>query len=820
VSTPPRWQKVLSDLWVNRSRSLLVVASIAVGLFAIGVIATLYMVIAQDMRTAYISVNPANIYIQAAPMDDDLIGHLRSIEGVRQVEGVRVVDLRIQDSKNAWQSLRLQAVKDWTTMPLNRLIVQRGQWPPREGEVVIDQHRLPELGVDLGGLVQVELPDGKTRTLKLVGVTQDLTIGAFSGGGGYFDAPVMAYIDRDSLDELDQSPVDQYNALYATIQGDGSDLTAVSAVAVRLNKAIKDQGITVQTSRSASSAEHPNAYLINAIVGILLVLGLLVVFLSGFLITSTLQSLLGQQVQQIGIMKSVGARWMQVAGIYMALIFIFGVIAFVVAAPLVQQVSFFVLNMISSYMNFVLQGQRIILPAVILQAVLALGMPQIAAWAPIWKGTRISVQEALSGVSAGSPGAKKGAHPQSKAAEAAPRQTGGIKNTFTRVLSRPMLISLRNTFRRKGRLALTLLTLTLGGAIFIATFNVQVSMNKYIDQVSQYFLSDVSVTLDRPYRVAQVQGLLAGVPGVGRVEGWATASCQLLQEDGSAGDRVGLLAPPAGSSLVKPVVTAGRWIQPGDRNAITLSDMFTNRYPDLKVGDTLELQVNGKKTDWKVVGFFRLAGKNGGFTAYTSYDYLSGLTGMSNRAIIYQVVAAQPNLTPEAQDQMAEAIEAKLKTAGMEVSDLTTGSYMSDVAGSGFGILTLVLLFLAILTAMVGSIGLAGTMSMNVMERTREIGVLRAIGASDRTLIKMVLVEGMLIGAISYVLGAVLAFPISKLLSDGISQAIFDAPSTLGFTPLGFGIWLALVIVLSFFASVIPARSASRLTIREVLAYE
>jgi putative ABC transport system permease protein len=544
------------------------------------------------------------------------------------------------------------------------------------------------------------------------------------------------------------------------------------------------------------------------------------VFLSGFLITSTLQSLLGQQVQQIGIMKSVGARWMQVAGIYMALIFIFGVIAFVVAAPLVQQVSFFVLNMISSYMNFVLQGQRIILPAVILQAVLALGMPQIAAWAPIWKGTRISVQEALSGVSAGSPGAKKGAHPQSKAAEAAPRQTGGIKNTFTRVLSRPMLISLRNTFRRKGRLALTLLTLTLGGAIFIATFNVQVSMNKYIDQVSQYFLSDVSVTLDRPYRVAQVQGLLAGVPGVGRVEGWATASCQLLQEDGSAGDRVGLLAPPAGSSLVKPVVTAGRWIQPGDRNAITLSDMFTNRYPDLKVGDTLELQVNGKKTDWKVVGFFRLAGKNGGFTAYTSYDYLSGLTGMSNRAIIYQVVAAQPNLTPEAQDQMAEAIEAKLKTAGMEVSDLTTGSYMSDVAGSGFGILTLVLLFLAILTAMVGSIGLAGTMSMNVMERTREIGVLRAIGASDRTLIKMVLVEGMLIGAISYVLGAVLAFPISKLLSDGISQAIFDAPSTLGFTPLGFGIWLALVIVLSFFASVIPARSASRLTIREVLAYE
>ena len=173
-----------------------------------------------------------------------------------------------------------------------------------------------------------------------------------------------------------------------------------------------------------------------------------------------------------------------------------------------------------------------------------------------------------------------------------------------------------------------------------------------------------------------------------------------------------------------------------------------------------------------------------------------------------------------AQNRLAQAIQTRLETAGVQVADLTTGAYLTGIAGGGFAVLTYILLFLAILTALVGSIGLAGTMSMNVMERTREIGIMRAIGASDRILMKMVLLEGIVIGLLSYIFGALLSFPISKLLADGISLAIFDAPSNFGMTPTGFLIWLAVVLVLSYLASIIPARNAARLTIREVLSYE
>ncbi len=106
------------------------------------------------------------------------------------------------------------------------------------------------------------------------------------------------------------------------------------------------------------------------------------------------------------------------------------------------------------------------------------------------------------------------------------------------------------------------------------------------------------------------------------------------------------------------------------------------------------------------------------------------------------------------------------------------------------------------------------------MERTREVGVLRAVGASDRVLMVMVLTEGAMIGLASWLLASLAAIPISKLMSDAISQALFGGPSEFGYTPLGFILWLGLVVVLSVLASVMPARSATRLTIREVLSYE
>lgn len=800
----PRWRKVLSDLWGNRTRSLLVVASIAVGLFAVGIIAASYDILSEDMRTGYAAQNPANIQILSAPFDQDLVDQIEGLEGVKEAEGIRTARLRLRTEQDGWITLQVKAFADFDETVINQVRLEQGIWPPQSQEIVIERYKLETTYAGVGDTVEVESLVGSSRHLKVVGVVYDQTIGAGSLGGGFFLSPAQGYIDMETAEWLGMPPT--FNQLYVTVEGDSNDEDYLNLVAASVRERVERSEVLIYSTSVHRSDDHPNSTYVDATAGVLFLLGLLVVFLSGFLITSTLSALMVQQVGQIGVMKTVGGRRKQIMGIYMTLILIYGALAFGIAIPFSQQAAYSLMEFLSSKINFTLQGQRISGIAIILQVLIALVVPQVAGFIPIWRGSGLTVQEAVSGYRQNQPVGRN---------SRIDRWLGQIRG-----VPRPLLISLRNAFRRKGRLLLTLTTLSLGGAIFIATFNVQVTLSDYIEKVSRYFLADVNLTLDRPYRIERVAQELTRVPGVRSVEGWAEAASQLILEDGSAGDSIVLLGPPADSALIEPILLAGRWIQPGDENALVLSEIFQERYPQLRTGDTLRLMVNRREVDWVVVGFFQLAGKSGGYLAYTNYEYLAYLNRQPDQASLYRIVSSASELSEEDQEQLKRNIEAHLRERGYRMTDLSTGLFLRSASSEGLTVLTIFLLIMASLTALVGSIGLAGTMSLNVMERTREIGVMRAIGASNRILLRMVLVEGMIIGLASWVIGSLLAFPISKLLSDAVSQALFDAPSDFGFTPTGFLVWLGVVLALSIMASLMPARTATRLTIREVLAYE
>jgi putative ABC transport system permease protein len=137
-----------------------------------------------------------------------------------------------------------------------------------------------------------------------------------------------------------------------------------------------------------------------------------------------------------------------------------------------------------------------------------------------------------------------------------------------------------------------------------------------------------------------------------------------------------------------------------------------------------------------------------------------------------------------------------------------------------FNVIIAFLLFMALLLGYVGGLGLMGTMSINVLERTREIGVMRAIGASDRAVLRIVLVEGVIIGLISWLIGGLIALPASRALTMAVGTTLLQAAPSYIFSTGGALLWLATVLLLSLVASFFPARGASRLTVREVLSYE
>jgi putative ABC transport system permease protein len=127
---------------------------------------------------------------------------------------------------------------------------------------------------------------------------------------------------------------------------------------------------------------------------------------------------------------------------------------------------------------------------------------------------------------------------------------------------------------------------------------------------------------------------------------------------------------------------------------------------------------------------------------------------------------------------------------------------------------------MAVLLAVVGGIGLMGTMSINVIERTREIGVMRAIGAADGAIMRIVVVEGVLVGVMSWLIGALIAIPLSLGLSTVVGNTFLRSPLSYTFSVSGAALWLIIVVIIAALASMLPAWNASRISVRDVLAYE
>jgi putative ABC transport system permease protein len=434
-------------------------------------------------------------------------------------------------------------------------------------------------------------------------------------------------------------------------------------------------------------------------------------------------------------------------------------------------------------------------------------------------GSRITVLRALSGGMA-------------EEHSAATRQNGEehppwfdrVQVKATRILTRrgihiprPFVISLRNTFRRKSRLALTLFTLTMGGAIFVGVFNVRLSLHTYIGRIGKYFAADVSLDFDRPYRQIEIEQKVLSIDGIQHVEGWQFVSGELLDEQQKVLENINIFGPPAESTLIEPSLVAGRWIQIDDVRKFAVSENILEYYPDLQPGNKLNLRIDGRDEVWEVVGIFKFVAREG-VLAYAPYEYISKVNHLVNRAYSFRLVTDQHDRSY--QDAKAEELDQYFRDQGFKVRIAEAGRASLDTAVESLDTLVVFLLIMAILTAIVGSMGLTGTMGMNVLERTREIGIMRAIGADDRAVMRTVIAEGVFIGMISFGLAVILSVPVTYLLSTIVSLAVFETPIDVVFTYTGYAIWLGLVLALSTLASILPARNAARLTIREVLAYE
>ena len=126
---------------------------------------------------------------------------------------------------------------------------------------------------------------------------------------------------------------------------------------------------------------------------------------------------------------------------------------------------------------------------------------------------------------------------------------------------------------------------------------------------------------------------------------------------------------------------------------------------------------------------------------------------------------------------------------------------------------------LAMLVATVGGIGLMGALGISVMERRREIGVMRSIGANNHQVRAIFIMEGVLQGLASWLLSIPLAFLIAQPLARQLGQTMLDVDLDYAFSTPAVFLWLAVILIISISASWLPARQAARMSVRESLQY-
>jgi putative ABC transport system permease protein len=793
----PRWNKVIADLWENKARSLMIILSISVGVFAVGMVGIGYYLIPEGIHEVYSENIPENITIVTDYFDEGFIDTIRDIDDVMAVEGEQTIYVRVRSEQNPlWESFQIVFSPNLADRELKKLTPVEGNLEVGKREIILlSDHN--NITFNKGETLEVLLSDGTIRKLIMGASAKNYTAGIdqmMNTNVGFLNSEDMTYLNIPPY----------FTTLYIAVDNDGNDLEHIQEVTDKIIDQIEDTGKQVYNSSIKKSNTHPFDNYITAIAGIMGVVGLLIILLSGSLIYNTMNALVSQQLRQIGVMKLIGARREQVITMYIMMVIIFGLIALLFAIPSSAYAGYKLSETITPVLNGRLNQDvssiPIVPPIILIQVIVALIIPIGAALLPVLDGSRITVQQALSGSMINQ------------------RDKVSFFDKSLKAISFlegiPQL-SLRNTFRRKGRLILTLFTLALGGAILIAVFNVQLSLNKQIDRIISYNGGDIFLTFSRPYPICEIENQLMNIPEIEHVESWLSTYAILYLDNEI--ENVNLLAPPPETILLEPSVLEGRWVEEQDERAIVVNESFLDDFPNLSPGDQIILEIHDKEQAWTITGIFHYTGMDEKI-AFTNTKSLSkSLKHMSTNAH-FRILTKQH--TSVYQKKVSQKINNSLLQKGYQIHSIYPINDFLQGPFEKLDLVIYVLLILAILTSLVGSIGLSGTLSLNVLERTSEIGILRAIGAYNRIISQLIIIEGLIIGVFSYLLALILSIPMNRLLTSLINNAIFGVKGNMAFTSTGFIVWALILLLFSIISSLIPARNATRLTIREVLAYE
>jgi putative ABC transport system permease protein len=796
----PRWRKVLRDLWSNKSRTILVMLSIAIGIFAFGGLFTARNLILESLDVEYQATNPSDIDLVIPNIDDLLIQYVSRQPYVTGVQTYTTAGAELVAKDGDLPLTQLISFESMADIHINTVAPEDGAFTLEPHQAILERSFLEDLNVSIGETITIKTSDDRYHDLVIVGTVHSLNINPQT-------ITVPVWVSRRTLFNMGFSTDETQMELTVVRPEDpnGEGVPALADLATQIREDLREQGVTVASMVVNEDPRFWAQDIMDAVITVLVIIGTASLFLSAFLVINTISGIMAAQKKQIGIMKIIGADRFQIIALYLVMVAILGLVAFVIAIPITMQLAFGILDFFGNFLNY--NTPEIYIPAeiVLIEFAMAIMVPVLSALAPVLSGTAITPADAISDYVPAS-------------------GTNPVDNLLAKLggLYRPVLVSIRNTFRKKTRLAITLFTLTVAGTVFISVMNVRNGLLANINDLLNMAQFDIQMSMVQQYNVdALERRVMEASPAVEYVESWTTASVVRERPDYSESENYTLTGMVPESPFVKPVLVEGTWLPSYDIghrfNVVVPMDMIVEE-PDLGVGSTLKLKFNGSEEDFTIVGILDTNGQPSD-DLYAYYDTVARFKGTPNQTnlILIDVLETVPRSDYRV---LADHLVDYLEDRGLGVGGTFLTTDIIDQITTGFNSLVSLLLGMAVLVAIVAGLGLTGTMSLNVIERTREIGVMRAVGAGSNAIRFMYVGEGVLIGTISYLIALPLSILGTIVFSNVLGDVLFGAPLTVIVTPLGVIVWGVIVFSVSSLASITPANRASQISIREAISYE
>jgi putative ABC transport system permease protein len=784
-------RKSVTDLTRRKARTAFIVLTLALAVASIGMFAVPgVMQQAMDREVAANKSPDAIVSFEPLGLGRDDLARLERVPNVTAVEPRSTFITRVWVVERRERAIVI-GVPDFARQRVDVVSVESGATPA--GRAVLaerNNERRTGYGATTGDIARLLAADGSVTPLPISGVGRNLT----DGEDDPSNDSITFYTTSETVASLTGAP--GYTSLGIRLSDTSRPAAERTVAAMRdqLRATTEFTGFA-DLPQIREPGDYPGRASFENIAGLFNIITLLALITALVLVSNTMTTLVGEQTAEIAAMKAIGARRRDIRRVYQRTALLLGALGAVLGTALGVLLAYGLVRLFADMFFGVDAGFAVSAPIVVVSLVLGLIGPPLAALPAIRRASRLPLNEALyaSGSAVGGQGRL----------DALLRRVHGVP--------RSVQIGLRGIGRRKRRTMATVAQVSLAVATLLALLSVGAGVAKitggWFDD--NRFDTWVSTVSSKPLGPDEAQAIRS-TPGVRDAQPWLVNTVRIA---GQNADAWGLPADP----MMNTRMSEGRWYsatEAGDGARVAVLGRTIAKTAGADVGDTIRLGTSGGPVVLRVIGLSGNQANNGG-TVFVPTSTLQAALGTPG--LINQYWVAMTSKDHGLIDRTTTALEDRLAARGVGVATVVNYDARETQIQAN-GMLTQTITVLGLLIVAISMVGLVNAITMAVLERTREIGMLRSVGARARDVRRIFGTEGIVVAVSGWLLGVPLGYLLARLIGWVAGNAVgLDIAFVF---PLGY-VAIALVgtVTLALAVMLAPLRRAVRFKPGEAIRY-